>query len=193
MEKKTFNNQLGILNDKEIKRLCLTYPPMISPFTAQQLGRPSWGLGSFGYDIRLGPNFLVPLGGVNAVLDPLNFPQEMFHKITRRDYIVIAPRSQILAESMEEFNMPDDVMGVCWGKSTYARCGLLVNLTPAEPQWKGKLTIELANLSPLPIKLHVNQGIAQMVFFRGERPMRTYAEKEAGGIYQDQRGVTLPQ
>jgi len=190
VEKKTFNNQLGILNDKEIKRLCVTYPPMITPFASQQMGKPSWGLGSFGYDIRLG--FLVPLGGVNAVLDPLNFPQEMFHKITRRDYIVIAPGSQILAESMEEFNMPDDVMGVCWGKSTYARCGLSVNLTPAEPQWKGKLTIELANLSPLPIKLHVNQGIAQMVFFRGERPMRTYAEKEAGGIYQDQKGVTLP-
>ena len=94
---------------------------------------------------------------------------------------------------MERFHIPDDVAGVCWGKSSYARCGLLVNVTPLEPGWKGVLTIELANLSPLPIRLHIGQGIAQVVFFRGNRPLRTYAEKEAGGVYQNQPGVTLPQ
>jgi len=88
--------------------------------------------------------------------------------------------------------MPDDVCGVCWGKSSYARCGLLVNVTPLEPGWKGILTIELANVSPYPIRMHVGQGIAQVVFFRGRRPKRTYAEKESGGGYQNQAGVTLP-
>ncbi len=189
---------LGILNDQEIKALCeaesLQWPgePMIHPFQAKQKGKPSYGLGSFGYDLRLGSKFLVPIGGINAVLDPINFPHGHFRQIEVKETLEVAPGSQVLAESVEMFNIPDDVAGVCWGKSSYARCGLLVNVTPLEPGWKGVLTIELANLSPLPIKLHVGQGIAQVVFFRGNRPQRTYAEKEAGGIYQNQPGVTLP-
>jgi dCTP deaminase len=177
---------------------------MVKPFLPYQEGKPSYGLGSFGYDIRLGRRFLVPLGGVNAVLDPVDFPSAHFREIaiepssshasrvTRHGIFELAPYSQVLAESVEVFHMPDDVMGVCWGKSSYARCGLLVNVTPLEPGWRGRLTIELANLSPLPIRLHVGQGIAQVVFFRGRRPQRTYDEKEAGGRYQDQPGVTLP-
>jgi len=189
---------LGILNDQEIRTLCesasLQWPgePMIHPFEATQKGKPSYGLGSFGYDLRLGSAFLVPIGGVNAVLDPINFPHAHFREIKEEDTLEIAPGSQVLAQSIEAFSMPDDVAGVCWGKSSYARCGLLVNVTPLEPGWKGVLTIELANLSPLPIRLHVGQGIAQVVFFRGNRPQRTYAEKEAGGVYQNQPGVTLP-
>ncbi len=182
----------SILSDREIRELCERVPPMIDPFVSRQEGKPSYGLGSFGYDIRLGRKFLVPLGGVNAVLDPLNFPRELFREIEVKDVFELAPHSQVLAESIEWFNMPEDVMGVCWGKSSYARCGLLVNVTPLECSWRGKLTIELANLSPLPIRLHIGQGIAQVVFFRGQRPLRTYVEKEAGGIYQDQRGVTPP-
>ena len=351
----------SILSDREIRELCEREPPMIAPFVPRQEGKPSYGLGSFGYDIRLGKKFLVPLGGVNAVLDPVDFPKEHFRQIvidppprhaspvTRHGYFELAPHSQVLAESVEWFHMPDDVMGVCWGKSSYARCGLLVNVTPLEcfddqteiltlegwkgfedlaegeivatlskdgvleyhpiiarqkrwyegeliaikgrsidllvtPEhrlyvrrqgksdfellqagalegeqglvfkrgailsnkgqkhpmrlsppdeiqesawsrvpykgyvydvtvppnhtiyvrrngkavwsgncgWRGILTIELANLSPLPIRLHVGQGIAQVVFFRGRRPQRAYGEKEAGGVYQDQPGVTLP-
>lgn len=182
----------SILSDREIRELCEREPPMIEPFVPRQEGRPSYGLGSFGYDIRLGRRFLVPLGGVNAVLDPLNFPRELFREIEAEGVFELAPHSQVLAESVERFVMPEDVMGVCWGKSSYARCGLLVNVTPLEPQWRGRLTIELANLSPLPIRLHIGQGIAQVVFFRGRRPRRTYAEKEAGGSYQDQPGVTPP-
>lgn len=182
-----------ILNDKQIAELCRGPRPMIDPFEPKQMGKPSYGLGSFGYDIRLGRRFLVPLGGVNVVLDPLNFPKEYFREVIADDVFEIAPHSMVLAESLEWFNIPDDVLGVCWGKSSYARCGLLVNVTPAEAAWRGKLTIELNNLSPLPIRLHVGQGIAQMTFFRGERPARTYEEKEAGGLYQDQKGVTLPQ
>jgi len=194
----------SLLSDREIAALCQGETPMIKPFIPRQQGKPSYGLGSFGYDIRLGKKFLVPLGGVNAVLDPVDFPREHFRQIviepsphhplpvTRHGYFELAPHSQVLAESVEAFHMPDDVMGVCYGKSSYARCGLLVNVTPLEPSWRGILTIELANLSPLPIRLHVGQGIAQVVFFRGKRPERTYGEKEAGGSYQDQPGVTLP-
>ncbi|HDJ29619.1 MAG TPA: dCTP deaminase [Candidatus Acetothermia bacterium] len=181
----------GILNDREIKALCVERG-MIEPFVPRQEGKPSYGLGSFGYDLRLGSKFLVPIGGINAVLDPIDFPRGHFREIEVADTLEIAPGSQVLAESVERFRMPDDVAGVCWGKSSYARCGLLVNVTPLEPAWKGVLTLELANLSPLPIRLHVGQGIAQVVFFRGGRPEMTYAEKESGGIYQGQTGVTLP-
>ena len=166
--------------------------PMLTPFIGTQKGKPSYGLGSFGYDLRLGSNFLVHKRHKTAVLDPISPDKSLFEKVIREDHFVLRPNSQVLAESVEWFNMPDDVCAVCWGKSSYARCGLLVNVTPIEGGWAGKLTIKLANLSPLPIRLHVGQGIAQVIFFRGERPMRTYTEKEAGGMYQDQQGVTLP-
>jgi len=182
----------GILSDREIAALCAGPTPMLDPFIGEQKGKPSFGLGSFGYDLRLGARFLVPLGGVNAVLDPVEFPDGHFRTIEVEKTFELAPNSQVLAESVERFAMPDDVCAVCWGKSSYARCGLLVNVTPLEPGWRGILTIELANVSPLPIRLHVANGIAQVVFFRGRRPQRTYGEKEAGGSYQDQVGVTLP-
>ncbi|MGQ9699641.1 MAG: dCTP deaminase [Candidatus Bipolaricaulaceae bacterium] len=181
-----------LLSDREIADLCQGEKPMISPFVPRQEGRPTYGLSSFGYDIRLGRKFLVPLGGVNAVLDPVNFPKAHFREIEASEMFELAPHSQVLAESVEVFQMPEDILGVCWGKSSYARCGLLVNVTPLEPRWRGRLTLELANLSPLPIRLHVGQGIAQVVFFRGQRPLRGYDEKEAGGLYQDQLGVTPP-
>ena len=182
----------GVLSDREIAALCEGHRPMLFPFVGTQQGRPSYGLGSFGYDLRLGTKILVPLGGVNAVLDPVDFPDGHFREITAERLFELSPHSQVLAESVERFDIPDDVCGVCWGKSSYARCGLLVNVTPLEPGWRGVLTIELANVSPLPIRLHIGQGIAQVVFFRGTRPSRTYGEKEAGGAYQDQQGVTLP-
>lgn len=182
----------GILSDHEIAALCTGEGPMVDPFVPRQEGKPSYGLGSCGYDLRLGGRFLVPLGGVNAILDPIDFPKDHFRTIEADRTFELSPNSQVLTESVEWFNMPDDVCAVCWGKSSYARCGLLVNVTPLEPGWRGILTIELANVSPLPIRLHVGQGIAQVVFFRGSRPRRTYSEKEAGGGYQNQPGVTLP-
>jgi dCTP deaminase len=182
----------GILSDHEIAALCTDEHPMVDPFVPRQEGKPSYGLGSCGYDLRLGGRFLVPLGGMNVVLDPIDFPADHFRAIEADGTFELSPNSQVLAESVEWFNMPDDVCAVCWGKSSYARCGLLVNVTPLEPGWRGILTIELANVSPLPIRLHVGQGIAQVVFFRGSRPRRTYSEKEAGGGYQNQTGVTLP-
>ncbi|HDC92709.1 MAG TPA: hypothetical protein ENF15_02990, partial [Candidatus Acetothermia bacterium] len=122
----------SILCDREIKELCERTPPMIEPFVPRQEGKPSYGLSSFGYDIRLGNKFLVPLGGVNAVLDPLDFPRELFREMEVEGVFELAPHSQVLAESMEWFNIPEDVIGICTGKSSYARCGLLVNVTPLE-------------------------------------------------------------
>ena len=186
--------QFGILNDQEILRLCREMnPPMLDPFLSTQKGKPSYGLGSMGYDLRLGENFLVHQPHKAAVLDPRDIEKDLFKKVVRKDYFLLQPHSQVLAETVERFNMPDDILAEVLGKSTYARLGLLVNATPAEPTWRGILTLELANLSPLPIKLYVGSGIAQVLFFRGKRPGRTYDEKESGGVYQDQTGVTLPQ
>lgn len=182
----------GILSDREIAALCQGDRPLLSPFVARQEGKPSYGLGSYGYDLRLGRRMLVPPADASVVLDPLQFPASRFRAIDADDGFELPPNSHVVAESVERFDVPDDVCGVCWGKSSYARCGLLVNVTPLEPGWRGILTLALANVSPLPIRLHVGQGIVQVIFFRGARPERTYAEKEAGGAYQDQSGVTLP-
>ena len=183
----------GVLSDHEISELCRGDQPMLDPFIPGQHGKPSYGLGSFGYDLRLGDRFLVPLGGVNEILDPVNFPEDYFREHEAGDTFELPPNSQVLSESIEWFNMPNDVCGVCWGKSSYARCGLAINVTPLEPGWKGILTMALMNASRSSIRLHVGRGIAQVVFFRGRRPDRTYAEKESGGGYQNQSRVTSPQ
>ncbi len=183
---------LGVLCDREIAALCAVDPPMLDPFVPDQRGKPSYGLGSFGYDLRLGRRFLVPVEGSGKILDPVDASVEHFRAHDASDTFEIPPHSLALSESVEWFNVPDDVFAVCWGKSSYARCGLLVNVTPLEPGWKGILTIGLANVSSVPIRLHVGQGVAQVVFFRGRRPDRTYAEKESGGGYQNQGGITLP-
>jgi len=182
-----------ILNDKQIKELCWMPEEcaMIQPFLQMQVGKPSFGLGSFGYDLRLGSNFLLA-SRIDIIADPIDYDKNLCRVLKREDEFILHPGHHVLTESVETFNMPEDVCGVCWGKSSYARCGLLVNVTPLEPGWKGILTLELANVSPNPIRLHVGKGIAQVVFFRGERPDRTYTEKESGGIYQGQVGVTVP-
>jgi len=182
----------GVLSDNEISELCSGESSMLDPFIPEQRGKPSYGLGSFGYDLRLGKRFLVPVGDVNQVLDPIDFPEHHFREYVASDTFELPPGSQVLSESVERFNMPGDVCAACWGKSSYARCGLHVNVTPLEPGWKGILTMALVNVSPYPIRMHVGQGIAQVVFFRGRRPRRTYAEKESGGGYQNQSGVTPP-
>jgi dCTP deaminase len=182
----------GVLSDREIATLCSAEPPLLDPFVSDQRGKPSYGLGSFGYDLRLGGRFLVPRVDERKVTDPVSISADLYKETHEEETFDLLPRMQVMGESVEWFNMPDDVGGLCWGKSSYARCGLLVNVTPLEPGWRGRLTICLVNLSPSPIRLHVQQGIAQIVFFRGRRPKRTYAEKESGGRYQDQSGVTLP-
>ena len=182
----------GVLSDQEITELCSGETSMLDPFVPTQRGKPSYGLGSFGYDLRLGRKFLIPRIDHAVVLDPLDFPKDHFEVYEAGDTYDLPPNAQVLSESVERFAMPDDVCALCWGKSSYARCGLLVNITPLEPGWQGILTMALINTTRFVIRLHVGQGIAQVVFFRGRRPKRTYAEKESGGRYQNQAGVTLP-
>jgi len=183
----------SILADFEIKELLLAEKPMLDPYILEQRGKPSYGLGSCGYDVRLGSKFLVHKPHTSGTLDPLKDNSHLFKDVFEDEIFYLAPHTQVLAETVEWWNMPEDVTSLILGKSSMARIGLLVNATPAEVNWRGRLTLELANLSSLPIALHVGQGIAQALFFRGQRPNRTYDEKEAGGIYQNQRGVTLPQ
>jgi len=188
-----------ILNDRQIIDRCIKpsatldqdFEPMLHPCFSTQKGKPSYGLGSFGYDLRLGRKFLLA-SRIDLIADPLDYHPDMCRVIERDTEFILQPGHHVLTESVERFSIPNDVCGVCWGKSSYARCGLLVNVTPLEPGWKGILTMELANVSPTPIRLHVGQGIAQVVFYQGERPGRTYTQKEAGGMYQGQTGVTTP-
>ncbi len=185
---------LGVLNDIEIEGLSLKEPLMIDPFCRIQQGKPSWGLGSFGYDIRLGHQFLVPMDETGPglfVLSPLIDTREAWEKVRLNDGCVINPGETILGESMETFHMPEDVLGLVEGKSSYARMGILVNGCPLEPGWIGKLTLSIANVGTRAVDLITRQGIAQVVFFRGKRPGRAYSEKETGGVWQHQVGVAV--
>jgi dCTP deaminase len=191
---------MSILSDHSIKKLCLPstdkvdFQPMITPFLPEQCRVVdnqkivSYGLSSFGYDVRLGRKFKIFTNVRNAVIDPLNPDPDCFvdHE---GDYCIIPPNSYILSHTMETFNIPRDVMVVCVGKSTYARLAAIVNVTPIEPGFKGDVVIEIANCSTLPLKVYAGQGIAQFMFFRGDRPCDvSYADK--GGKYQNQSGLT---
>jgi dCTP deaminase len=182
----------SILCDWQIAALCKGESPLLTPFVPRQEGKPSYGLGSYGYDLRLGGRLLVVDSHWRGVLSPVGVANHAFEEVSVAGHYDLAPHSYVLAESVEKMHIPDDVFGVCVGKSSYARCGLLVNSTPLEPGWRGVLTIELANISGATIRLHVGNGIAQVVFYQGRRPMRTYPEKESGGLYQDQSGAVPP-
>ncbi len=164
----------------------------IEPFAPQQ-HRPgiiSYGVTSYGYDVRVGRAFKVFTNVYGSTVDPKKFDPKSFVDIDA-DYCIIPPNSFALAETVEYFDVPRDMLVVCLGKSTYARCGIIVNVTPLEPEWRGRVTIEISNTTPLPAKIYANEGIAQMLFFRGEGVCRTsYADKK--GKYQDQKGLTLP-
>jgi dCTP deaminase len=178
---------MGILPDWVIER-----DVKIVPFAPQQ-HRPgviSYGLTSYGYDVRVDRKFKVFTNVYGSTVDPKNFDPKSFVDI-EADYCIIPPNSFALAETVEYFDIPRDMLVVCLGKSTYARCGIIVNVTPLEPEWRGRVTIEISNTTPLPAKIYANEGIAQMLFFRGEEVCRTsYADKK--GKYQDQKGLTLP-
>ncbi|NBX37137.1 MAG: dCTP deaminase [Planctomycetes bacterium] len=186
---------MGILCDTQIRELV-----GIEPFeeSRKRSGVISYGVSSYGYDVRVGTQFKIftnaTSGGV-AVVDPKNFSNDLFISIdteqTGRDHVIIPPNSFALAETVEVFSVPRDVLAVCVGKSTYARCGIIVNVTPLEPEWRGKVTIEISNTTPLPARIYANEGIAQMLFLKADRICAvSYADK--GGKYQDQRGLTLP-
>ncbi len=165
---------------------------MIEPFEDGQVraGVISYGLSSYGYDIRVAPEFKVFTNVHNALVDPKKFDDRSFVDINE-DTCIIPPNSFALARTVEFFRIPRDVLVICVGKSTYARCGLIVNVTPLEPTWEGYLTLEISNTTPLPAKIYGGEGIAQLLFFEGdEEPETAYADRK--GKYMQQVGVTLP-
>jgi dCTP deaminase len=178
---------MGILADWQIQK-----DIVIRPF-AESSVRPgviSYGVSSYGYDVRVGRRFKVFTNVYGAIVDPKNFNPTAFVDI-EGDHCIIPPNSFALAETVEYFEIPRDVLAICCGKSTYARCGIIVNVTPLEPEWRGKITIEISNTTPLPAKIYANEGIAQILFLRAEQVCRiSYADKK--GKYQDQKGLTLP-
>ncbi|MCG3123510.1 MAG: dCTP deaminase [Phycisphaerales bacterium] len=175
----------------------------IEPFeTAQKRpGRISFGVSSYGYDVRVGTHFKIftptPRTGDIAVVDPKSFSDDMMVEVdvatkpADKQYVIIPPNSFALCETVEYLEIPRGVLAICVGKSTYARCGLIVNVTPLEPEWRGKVTLEISNTTPLPARVYANEGIAQLVFLRGDQVCKvSYADK--AGKYQDQGGLTLP-
>jgi dCTP deaminase len=181
---------MGILSDHQIEKHV-----KIDPFDkgGKRAHTISYGVTSYGYDVRVGTRFKVFTNVFSATVDPKNFDPRSFVDVdgSTNGYILIPPNSFALCETVEYFEIPRDILAICVGKSTYARCGIIVNVTPLEPEWKGKITIEISNTTPLPAKIYANEGIAQIIFLRGEEICkRSYADKS--GKYQDQPGLTLP-
>jgi len=169
---------------------------MISPFEAGQVregenGRMiSYGTSSYGYDVRCSSEFKVFTNINSAIVDPKNFDEGSFVDVNS-DVCIIPPNSFALARTVEKFKIPRNVLTICLGKSTYARCGIIVNVTPLEPEWEGYVTLEFSNTTTLPAKIYANEGVAQMLFFESDEVCETsYADR--GGKYQGQEGVTLP-
>jgi dCTP deaminase len=182
---------MSIKPDTWIKRMAIEHH-MIEPFVDNQVrsGAISYGVSSYGYDVRVGDDFKVFTNVYNTVVDPKQFDSKSFVDI-KADVCIIPPNSFALASTIEYFRIPRDILTVCLGKSTYARCGIIVNVTPFEPEWEGHVTIEISNTTPLPAKIYANEGIAQVLFFQSDEPCaRSYKDKK--GKYQSQRGVTLP-
>jgi len=187
---------MSILSDKKIRRLAVERR-MIEPFVDRQVRQLdngqraiSYGLSSYGYDLRVADEFKVFTNVFNTVVDPKNFDPKSFVDL-RGEICIVPPNSFALARSIEYFRIPRDILTICLGKSTYARCGIIVNVTPFEPEWEGHVTLEISNTTPLPAKIYANEGLAQVLFFRASEPCETsYADR--GGKYQKQQGITMP-
>lgn len=183
---------LSIKPDHWIRRMALEHG-MIDPFVERQVreGVVSYGLSSYGYDIRVADEYRIFTAstGQLSVVDPKQIDERMMIPY-QGEICIIPPNSFALARTIEYFRIPRDVLTICLGKSTYARCGIIVNVTPFEPEWEGFVTIEISNTTPLPAKIYSNEGIAQVLFFQGEAPEISYADRK--GKYQAQTGITLP-
>ena len=182
---------MSVKSDKWIRRMSLEHG-MIRPFVENQVreGVISYGVSSYGYDIRVADEWKLFTDIYTTVVDPKSFNPKSFVDI-KADSIVIPPNSFALARTVEYFKIPRQVITVCLGKSTYARCGIIVNVTPFEPEWEGTATLEISNTTPLPAKIYANEGIAQVLFFESDEQCQTsYADKK--GKYQKQQEVTLP-
>ena len=185
---------MSIKSDKWIRKMATE--GMISPFEAQQVrtsaeGRViSHGVSSYGYDICCSNEFKIFTNINSAIVDPKAFSPESFVDV-KSDVCIIPPNSFALARSVEYFRIPRNVLVICLGKSTYARCGIIVNVTPLEPEWEGHITLEFSNTTPLPAKIYANEGVAQLLFFESDEVCET-SYKDRAGKYQGQTGVTLP-
>jgi len=182
---------MSIMPDTWIREMAQQHG-MIEPFIEKQTreGVISYGLSSYGYDARVSNEFKIFTNIDNAIVDPKHFTEQSF--VDRKvDVCVIPPNSFALAQTVEYFRVPRDVLVICLGKSTYARCGLIVNVTPLEPEWEGHVTLEISNTTPLPAKVYANEGLCQFLFLKGESPCEvSYADRQ--GKYMKQIGVTLP-
>ena len=165
---------------------------MIEPFADAQVrqGVISYGVSSYGYDVRIADEFKIFTNINSTIVDPKNFDPRSFVDF-KGDICIIPPNSFALARTIEYFRIPRNVVTICVGKSTYARCGIIVNVTPFEPEWEGIVTLEVSNTTPLPAKIYANEGIAQVLFFKGDEPPEV-SYKDKAGKYQGQTGVTLP-
>jgi dCTP deaminase len=182
---------MSIMADRWIRDMA-TGHGMIEPFEEKQKrdGVISYGLSSYGYDARVADEFRIFTNVDSAIVDPKDFSLDSFVE-RQGDVCIIPPNSFVLARTVEYFRIPRDVLVICLGKSTYARCGIIVNVTPLEPEWEGHVTLEFSNTTPLPAKIYANEGACQFLFLQGNEPCETsYADK--AGKYMKQRGVTLP-
>ncbi|GAB4224390.1 MAG: dCTP deaminase [Francisella sp.] len=186
---------MSIKSDKWIIKMAQEHN-MIEPFAANQVKLVnnkkivSYGTSSYGYDVRCADEFKIFTNINSSIVDPKNFNEKNFVDF-KGDVCIIPPNSFALARTVEKFKIPRDVLVVCLGKSTYARCGIIVNVTPLEPEWEGYVTLEFSNTTPLPAKIYANEGVAQMLFFQSDEECKvSYADR--GGKYQGQVGVTLP-
>ncbi|MCC7393396.1 MAG: dCTP deaminase [Sphingomonadaceae bacterium] len=182
---------MAILSDKWIRKAAQD-SAMIEPFVEAQRrdGAISYGLSSYGYDARVADEFKIFTNVHSTLVDPKNFDPQSFVDV-QTDVCIIPPNSFALARTVEYFRVPRDVLVICLGKSTYARCGIIVNVTPLEPGWEGHVTLEFSNTTPLPAKIYANEGACQFLFLQGNEPCETsYADR--AGKYMGQRGVTLP-
>lgn len=187
---------MSIQNDRWIQRMAEEHA-MISPFSPELIkcdeqGNKiiSYGTSSYGYDVRCAPEFKIFTNINNAIVDPKRFDDKSFVDV-QSDVCIIPPNSFALARTVEYFKIPRDVLVICLGKSTYARCGIIVNVTPLEPEWEGHVTLEFSNTTPLPAKIYAHEGVAQMIFLKADDPC-AISYRDRAGKYQGQTGVTLP-
>jgi dCTP deaminase len=182
---------LSVKSDRWIRRMALEHG-MIEPFCEKQVrsGVISYGLSSYGYDVRIADEFKIFTNINSTIVDPKAFDPRCFVDF-KGDVCIIPPNSFALARTVEYFRIPRNVITVCVGKSSYARCGIIVNVTPFEPEWQGVVTLEVSNTTPLPAKIYAGEGISQVLFFEGDEPCEvSYADRQ--GKYQNQGGLTLP-
>ena len=187
---------MSIKNDRWIQHMAEQHG-MIEPFEPVLISRNaggerliSYGTSSYGYDVRCADEFKIFTNINSAIVDPKHFDPQSFVDV-QSDVCIIPPNSFVLARTVEYFRIPRDILTICLGKSTYARCGIIVNVTPLEPEWEGHVTLEFSNTTPLPAKIYAHEGVAQMLFLQADEPCAV-SYRDRGGKYQGQTGVTLP-